>query len=116
MIPPEILDYEFGRMVVDGEEHRKDLILLPDRVMPSWWRKRGHWLDAADLDEVLGWRPDVLVVGSGAHGAMEIPDATRRAVADAGVELLVERTPEAVRRYNELRTQRRTAGAFHLTC
>ena len=116
MIPPEIQEYEFGRMVVDGEEYRKDLILLPSRVMPSWWRERGHRLDVADLEEVLGCRPDVLVVGTGAHGAMEVPDTTRDTLAKAGVELLVERTPEAARRYNELRARRRTAGAFHLTC
>ena len=39
MNPPEIKNYQFGQMVVDEEQHTRDLILLPDRVVANWWRK-----------------------------------------------------------------------------
>jgi len=116
MAQPEVEAYQFGRMVVDGETYTQDLILLPDRVVPDWWRKQGHRLDVQDLEAVFDARPEVLVVGTGAHGRMEVPHETRRALEEAGVSLRIASTAEAWRTYNELRQQRETAGAFHLTC
>jgi hypothetical protein len=116
MSSPRIEAYRFGHMVVDGTAHTRDLILLPDRVVPDWWRKQGHRLGVEDLGEVLDVQPDVLVVGTGAHGALVVPDETRQAIADAGIELRVAPSTEASELYNELRAKRRTAGAFHLTC
>lgn len=39
-------------MVVDGGKHTNDLILLPHRVIPDWWRDQGHRLSTGDLDQV----------------------------------------------------------------
>jgi hypothetical protein len=103
-------------MVVDEEQHTRDLILLPDRVITNWWRKTGHRLDVDDLRQVLDAAPEVLVVGTGAYGMMNVPPETRQAVGAAGIELQVARTGEAWQTYNDLREQRRTVGAFHLTC
>src|SRR5918999_328236 len=36
--------YRFGRVEVDGREHTRDLIVLPDRVIAEWWRTDGHAL------------------------------------------------------------------------
>ena len=114
--PPEIQSYHFGQMVVDGEAHGRDLILLPERLVANWWRKDGHRLDIDDLQEVLSAIPDVLVVGTGAYGLMKIPQETRQAIEDTGIHLRVARTGEAWQIYNNLREGRPTAGAFHLTC
>jgi len=113
---PEIQDYRFGRMSVDGKRYTQDLILLPDRVVANWWRKEGHRLDVEDLQEVFAAAPRVLVVGSGAYGLVKVPEETRRALEAAGIELRVARTGEAWRLYNGLREKHPTAGAFHLTC
>lgn len=116
MKAPEIQDYQFGRMVVDEEEHTQDLILLPDRVAANWWRKEGHRLDVEDLQAVLDTAPEVLVVGTGSYGLMEVPEETRQEVEAAGIALRAARTGKAWRMYNDLRERQRTAGAFHLTC
>jgi len=113
----QIDDYQFGCMVVDGKAYREDLILLPDGVRGNWWRERGHSLSVADLAEVFEAAPEVLVVGTGAHSVMKVPEETRRAVEEAGIEPVTECTGEAVERYNALAAEdRRLAGAFHLTC
>jgi len=116
MKAPEIQDYRFGQMVVDGERHTQDLILLPDRVVANWWRKEGHRLDVEDLRAVLDAAPEVLVVGTGAYGLMKVPEETRRAVEAAGIELRAARTGKAWQLYNDMGKRRRTAGAFHLAC
>jgi hypothetical protein len=45
--------YEFGRIMIDGRQETKDLIVLPDWVVRNWWRQDGHALILDDLGEVL---------------------------------------------------------------
>ena len=42
--------YQFGRIVVDGRQETRDLVVLPDGVVRDWRRRDGHALvlDAAD--------------------------------------------------------------------
>jgi hypothetical protein len=115
-VSPSIDSYRFGRIVVDGQAHTKDLIILPDRVMGGWRRQEGHRLSPADLAVVLETQPEVLVVGQGALGRMRVPAETIHALEAAGIELLVQGTEQACRAYNRLRDQKTVAAALHLTC
>lgn len=116
MATPQIEDYRFGHIVVDGQSYENDLIILPDRIVSGWWREKGHKLKAADLDAVLEARPGVLVVGQGAYGRMSVSNKAERVLEQAGIELIVQPTGEAVKTYNKLRQERRAAAALHLTC
>jgi len=112
-----IEDYAFGRITIDGRRYGSDVIIYPDRVEDTWWRREGHRLQVQDLSDVFAARPEVLVVGQGKPGLMSVPESTREAVAERGIELVVARTPEACRRYNELLLEgRRVVAALHLTC
>ena len=112
---PRIEGYRFGQLVVDGEEQTRDVIVLPDRVVPNWWRADGHRLVLADLQDVLEELPEHLVVGTGAYGQMRPDPAVIEQLRERGVEVEALKTDEAVRRYGEL-DPRRTAAALHLTC
>jgi hypothetical protein len=57
--------YRFGRLTVDGHEHTRDLIVLPDRVVADCSRREGHSLAIEDPDEVLDELPARLVLGVG---------------------------------------------------
>jgi hypothetical protein len=112
---PRLAGYRFGRLVVDGEEHDRDVIVLPDRVVRDWWRADGHSLVLPDLDDVLEELPERLIVGTGAYGRMYPDPHALEELRERGVEVEVLTTAEAVRRYGEL-DPRRTAAALHLTC
>jgi hypothetical protein len=107
--------YRFGRIVVDGQEHVRDLIVLPGRVVANWWRKDGHALVPEDLEGVFEELPERLVIGTGAAGRMRPDPTVLRLLRERGVEVEVLPTEEAVRRYGEL-DPARTAAALHLTC
>jgi len=108
-------DYSFGRVVVDGTEHTRDVIVLPDRVVADWWRRDGHSLALEDLSEVVDELPPRLILGCGAHGRLRPPAAVLAQLRSRGVEVEPLRTDEAVRRYAES-DPRTTAAALHLTC
>jgi hypothetical protein len=107
--------YEFGRIVVDGQEERRDLIILPGRVVRNWWRRDGHALVDEDLDEVLDGLPERLVIGTGADGRMRPEPRTLDRLRARGVTVESLPTDQAVRRYGEL-DPARSAAALHLTC
>jgi hypothetical protein len=108
-------DYSFGRLRVDGHEHMRDLIVLPHRIVPDWWRRDGHSLAMEDLDDVLDELPARLVLGVGAHGQLRPDPAVIEALERRGVQVECLPTDAAVRRYGELDAGT-TAAALHLTC
>ena len=114
--PTRLDSYRFGQIVIDGKTYTKDIIILPGRVIPNWWRKEGHRLHPEDLDMVLAAFPDVLIVGRGASSQMEIMSETRRILDTAGIKLVALPTGEAWTRYNILCQECRAAAALHLTC
>lgn len=109
--------YSFGVMKVEGTEYRTDLIIFPDRIRANWWRRQGHRLAVEDLDDVLGFKPEVLVIGKGASGLMEIPASTKKVLQEEGIEVIAKNTSQAWGRFNEqIEKGRKVVGAFHLTC
>jgi hypothetical protein len=112
---PAITGYSFGRVEVDGREHTRDVIVLPDRVFADWWRRDGHSLVIEDLEEVLDDLPERLIVGCGAHGRLQPDPSVVEALRRRGVEMEALPTGEAVQRYGKLDPVR-TAAALHLTC
>lgn len=110
-----ISDYRFGQVVVDGETHTRDVIVLPTRVVGNWWRKEGHSLVLEDLDDIIDEIPERLIVGCGAASQMRPDPETLEALRRRGIEVEVLPTAEAVRRFGACEPGR-TAAALHLTC
>jgi hypothetical protein len=107
--------YRFGRVLVDGKEHTKDVIVLPGRVVAGWWRRDGHSLVLEDLEDVVDELPETLVVGAGADQRMRPDPGALDELRARGVDVQVLPTDQAVDRYGEL-DPGRTAAALHLTC
>jgi hypothetical protein len=107
--------YEFGRIVVDGRQETRDLIILPGRVVRNWWRQDGHALVLEDLADVLDELPGHLVVGTGADGRMRPDPGAIRQLQERGVTVEMLPTGQAVRRFGELHPAG-AAAALHLTC
>jgi hypothetical protein len=109
-------DYHFGRITVRGKSYASDVIIYPDRVDSPWWRREGHSLCLEDLRAVLAARPEVLVVGTGAYGLMQIQEEVKEHLSKVGIELQAAATAEACTLYNQLGATRKTVAALHLTC
>jgi hypothetical protein len=116
MAQPKIESYKFGHIVIDGEAHENDVIIMPSKVIANWWRDEGHSLHTSDLETVFEHKPDVLVIGQGAYGRMDVPAETRQALEDAGIEVIDQKTDQAYQTYNQMRDKRNVAAVLHLTC
>ncbi len=110
-----ITDYRFGHVLIDGMEHTRDVIVLPQRVIPRWWRTQGHALVLDDLAEVLDELPQRLIVGTGADGRMRPDPGALEELERRGVTVDVLPTDQAVDLFARLDPET-TAAALHLTC
>lgn len=109
--------YDFGRIRIDGKTYTSDVIILPQKIRDSWWRKEGHSLQIDDLADVISAKPDVLVIGTGYYGNMVVPTATKSLLEAKGIKVHKARTAEAVREFNELQKNiGNVVAALHLTC
>ncbi|MCX7766447.1 MAG: MTH938/NDUFAF3 family protein [Candidatus Sumerlaeia bacterium] len=108
--------YEFGKIVIDGKTYTHDLIIMPDRIIDNWWRQTGHNLCLQDLAEVLINPPEILIIGTGYSGVMTVPPEIIAELEKRGIKTIVEQTPLAVKRFNELSKSYKVSAALHLTC
>jgi hypothetical protein len=110
--------YESGRFIrIAGQTYHSDVKIIGGQVKANWWRREGHRLDQTDISDIIENRPDILVIGTGYAGRMQVPESTRSAISNHGIQLMAENTDSAVRIFNRLHKEgRKVAGAFHLTC
>ena len=108
--------YSFGNITIDGQTYTSDVIIYPERVDSSWWRKQGHNLQIEDLAGVITAEPGVVIIGTGYFGLMKVPKETVSHLEAKGIMVYVERTGKAVELFNELQKNKTVIAALHLTC
>ena len=116
--------FEWGRFIIGGQVHSMDGegagkdILIADGKVHAWKARHGHRLKPEMVTAALDHDIDVLVIGSGVRGAIDVLKKTRQAIRDAGVQtLVVEKTPEACAIYNRLvREGKKVTLLAHGTC
>ena len=108
--------YQFGLIVVNGKKYTSDIIIFPERVRGSWWRKSGHQLCLGDIAEVMTENPEVLIVGTGASGLVRVLPEVQEELEAQGIKLIVEPTSEACNIYNQLCHSQRVIATLHITC
>lgn len=111
-----IESYSFGAMKIDGTTYTADLIIYPDHIEKEWRRENGHKLKLKDLHGAVAEKPDILIIGQGSSGRMNVTQDLQEKLRDRGIELLVAETDDAVAMYNKTAGTKKVIGAFHLTC
>jgi len=112
----KIESYSFGSILIDGENYTSDLLILPDKIKSSWWRKRSHKVELEDIPELLEAEVDVIIFGTGAYGLMKIKRKVVEHFDNKNIKLIIEKTDNAVDTYNEISESKKVIAALHLTC
>jgi hypothetical protein len=109
--------YDFGEIVIDGKKYTRDVILLKDKVKSNWWRTRSHFLSIEDIEDALREIPDILIIGQGDPGLMEVGDDVKEFCKTNHIKLSIMPTREAVHEFNACSQQgKNVVAALHLTC
>ena len=112
-----IEQYSFGSIQINGRSFSQDVIIFPEEVIPSWWRKEGHNLHLDDLEEVIKRKPEELIIGTGYNGIMKVSKVVISQLEKLGIKTTVMKSGDAVKEYNKLvKEEKKVAAGLHLTC
>jgi len=112
-----ITDFSFGRIVANGQTCNNDIKIVQGTPAPDWWRKSGHTVEIEGVQDILNTDPEILVIGQGQPGYMQISDALREHLTEKNVTLIEEPTVKAIETFNRLYKEgRQVSGGFHVGC
>lgn len=108
--------YEFGEFVVDGKKYKSNIVLIGTGVTEGRYLP-GHQLKLDDFLQLVAYKPDVIIIGTGAYGVVKVPKEISDYIKKRGIKLVVEKTARACRIYNSLiKEGKRVAAFLHNTC
>lgn len=119
---PKIDFVEWGEIWVDGKQYHQVLIVgkkVFERDSEKLHQLFGTTHKIGDWEEkmLLGGKPEVIIIGNGWDGAMEISSKLKVKSEKLGITLKILRTPEAVEEYNQLVKEGKKVNALiHTTC
>ena len=112
-----IENFSFGNIVVNGITYTNDIKIIQGKVIPSWWRKKGHQVNIDDIQDIIAAGPDILVLGKGKPGLMKSTPSLCEFLKEKHIELIEEKTSKAIKTFNRLFKQgKNVCAGFHLTC
>lgn len=113
----KIENYKFGEIKIGGKVYTRDIKIFGEKIFPNWWRKEGHYLYKQDIDDILGLKPDYLIIGTGAYGVMKVDPELKEYLNRNNITYFILDTSSAVKKYNQLIQEgKKVGGCFHLTC
>jgi len=118
---PRISEIEFGRLVVDKTTYREDLFITVhgkirqrDKDMARQATGSSHIVGARELEKVCRGGPELLIIGTGMEGKVQLADDAQQFLDRRLIECRLLPTPEAVAAYEE--SAGRRAILIHVTC
>ncbi len=118
--PPGRFGYHrFGLTVYSGIPFPAVDVVVHANGLPGIRGSKDHRVSVEEFDRLIGHRasdyPDVVVIGTGYEGQVQVAGEILTRGAGPVVELLP--TPQAIRRFDELRAAgKRVAAIIHSTC
>ena len=104
-------------MNINGRVYRDDLKIFPDKIKADWWRDKGHLLQTQDIEDVISFHPNFLVIGQGYNGNMKIDADVKKKLEDEGIQFNASNTREVIHVFEKKReNNENVVGIFHLTC
>lgn len=115
--------FSWAKFIIRGKEHSrfkgvgKDIMVIGDDVK-EWEEMGGHHLTPRSIECIEGMDLDILVIGNGVDGIVDISGSIINKIKELGIyEIIIEHTPKACFTFNELHRQgKKVALLAHGTC
>lgn len=112
----------FGQVVIDGRPYGDILVIgkqIEERDDSRLDQELGtdHLIGNWEVEELLSNNPEVVIIGAGTAGLLEVRPEIKEKFRKAKVELVVLNTPAAIQKYNQLALQNKRVNILtHTTC
>lgn len=103
----------FRSITIDNKEYPYDVWIFVDGSIKE--RNRNHEFTLEEFDIITKGNPNILIIGTGQYGVVQIKEEVIKAAKERNIELVIDKTPLAIKKFNDLQGKK-IAGAFHTTC
>lgn len=118
---PRVTDDGWGYLEIEGIGRVRDAKLWPGGGRAWDWNETGTdhtpGISPDDVAELLEYDPEVVVLGLGREGALQVQPEAQASLERGGVAVVKQETADAIEHYNALAAEgRMVAALIHSTC
>lgn len=107
----------FGEITIDNKSYAFDMYVCYDGELREARLSERHLFSKEELSFLLKRNPEVIIIGTGQYGLVEVSKDVKTITQRRGIELVRALTPDAVKKFNELMERgKKVVGFFHVTC
>ena len=112
----------FGGVKINGQDYRQVLVVgeeIEERDEKELNKLYGttHRIGPWEVEKLLSNKPEVIIIGNGQSGVLEVTSEVREKIETSGVELRILLTPQAIAEFNKLyQESKRVNALIHTTC
>jgi hypothetical protein len=107
--------YEFDRYSIAGKNYTGDITIIDGKV--GKWDREDHILYVDNVEELVDAGPEYIIIGTGAFGALNVPNDVQTYIEGEKIKLIVTKTSKACEEFNKLAKQgKKVAAILHGTC
>jgi len=113
---------KFGEIVIDNKKYHQVLI-IGDSIEERDYEKlqelfgTSHKIGEWEVEKLLKGNPQVIIVGTGQNGAMEVDDKLVDKFKALSIETIIDVTPKIIEIYNDqIKLGKRVNALMHTTC
>ena len=111
-----IEEHKFGSFLINGRRFYGDLKIIDSQVK-YWSAREKHLLAVKDVKDIVDSQPQMIVVGKGNSGYLEISQEVKNLCSQNRIALSTGTNTEAIKKYNQALTEnKKVAAIFHATC
>lgn len=112
----------FGQVIIDGKKY-SDVLIIGDKIEERE-RERleqifgtSHMVAPVEVTKLLQGNPEIVLIGNGQSGALEVSEEVREEIEKSGSKLIILNTPQAIKEYNKFTKEGKKVNALiHTTC
>jgi len=112
----------FGEITIDDKKYHQVLI-VGDVVEERDYKKleelfgTSHEIGNWEVEKLLSNNPEIIIIGTGQTGAMEVGEKIIKKFKNKGIETIIATTPQIIEIYNEkIKQGVKTNALIHTTC
>ncbi len=112
----------FGEVIIDGQKYG-DVLVITDEIIPrdsELLHKlfgTNHRIADEEIGKLIEGKPDIIVIGAGQSGLLEVTEDAKRKLEESGAEIETYETPIAIGKFNEACNLGKKVNALiHTTC
>ncbi|MDP2940145.1 MAG: MTH938/NDUFAF3 family protein [Candidatus Omnitrophota bacterium] len=113
---------QFGEIIIDNKKYYQVLI-IGDKIEERDYKKlkelfgTSHEIGNWEIEALISNNPEIIIIGTGQNGAMEVDEKTIKKFQDKGIETIIATTPKIIEIYNDqVKLGKRVNALIHTTC